>query len=155
MSIYGGPFPQGDSPWKCSANGCEARTMDNGWLRCQGASPDTCTNRLCPDHETRCMYCSLPVCEQHCKAHYRGKGFICDQCLDHWSHCHGKCGCERPEVHISDLAAMDDDETMMALARAIMDDVQRDMASQPEAEAWAGVAAAGRQPHWWLRTEAN
>ncbi len=120
---------------KCSANGCESKRTDGeGWLRCQGNAPDDCLNRLCPNHEERCEVCGLPACEEH--LHTVGKERLCTNCL-------------------RQLTADGDEQVLEALASKIMDEVQRDMASQPEAEAWAGVAAAGRQPHWWLKTEAN
>jgi hypothetical protein len=125
----------GHVPERCAANGCESKTSSSDeWVRCQGS--DDCLARMCPNHEdeSRCCVCLLPACEQH--MHTVGKERMCTKCL-------------------RDLTADGDEQVLEALASKIMDDVQRDMASQPEAEAWAGVAAAGRQPHWWLKIPAD
>lgn len=128
MSIYGGPFPMGHVPQKCSANGCECKTTaSDEWVRCQGN--DTCLARLCPNHEDsfRCDSCGLPCCEDH--IYDVGRERLCGICLQL-------------------AAANDDDAAMMALACRIMEALREDLegpeiCSQDEAATWALLAKAG------------
>jgi hypothetical protein len=123
MSIYGGPFPMGHVPQKCSTNGCESKhAAGENWLRCQGSSPDACLNRLCPNHEQKCEVCGLPACEEH--LHTVGGERMCTNCL-------------------RDLSAAGDEQVLEALARKIMDEVERDLCPQDEAREWALASAAG------------
>jgi hypothetical protein len=73
--------------------------------------------------------CFLPACEDH--LHTVGRERLCTNCL-------------------RQLSADGDERALEALASKIIDEVERDLCSQPEAKAWAAVAASGRQPHWWM-----